>query len=871
MATTWRKIIVSGSNAELADLSVSGKLSVTGSVYANLTQDSSGNKKVVIFDESTKQLFYTSSAAGGAGGIFVSKDAGAFYATDNTLVVSGSTLKTSPTDDSLKRIPASNTNSKYAFIVSESAYFANHNVGHPNSLSWQQNLDNTIFNSYDANTDVSQILRTIVGVISASNPALVESPLPNSTSFSSTAATYTGTGGTIKTSDWQYAYVPASSNALYPRIQPVKYLLAKGFCSGDGNPLFDNVSTVWQTTAHTFRPTFGSTPSWYFDAGGAGEGVTFIGRVSQSFSDNSAVEQPNANTSTYTTSSRVYISTTTSGDGVFIRDIVTGTPTVIPSQYQESYFTGIASLDARKWTDGTSYSGTSVASNANAISSSGWYRWHDITTGFASKSNAADSEVIGGSLATLSTTYRFITPLTVADIQTIQPQSPTGYVYDGQDYQIGWHLQAESRSLSGAPYLNGAKYGNAVNIEIPHIFAPLYYSTTSNTTLAYVDVTESEGFVISSSDAGRKVIVNSGQLQEGSYLIQSNRNEIFQIAYPLTPDVEYTASIGSGDTYCIGTLNNDVTYNVDHTNAVERYPADANTYFTVRGQFRAWHDGAPDTAYTRNVPFHTAGTYGHPAASGSMLYWIYNSTPGSGQGESATATRFRAETNRLQVQGKTIAQAVASTWDSNDRLALGADGDLQYKAGSTYGWLVNPEHGAGSTGVNTNGGYGYWYPTGSYSNGQYKWALHKFDFGLGSGASYNNLTITTNGDSDFSDLVAWDNTTTNKYSIGVIFSKQLDDAGNPRIFDVSGTGTFDPSLDGQSANTPNINPFNETVDIKKLWASRSTGTNTITLGLSAPAGQVISNSGTDYSEIYILIRYKGSPNDTLRQISVSGT
>jgi len=870
MATTWRKIIVSGSNAELADLSVSGKLSVTGSVYANLTEDASGNKKVVIFDESTKQLFYTSSAAGGAGGIFVSKDGGVYYATDNTLVVSGSTLQTSPTDDATKQLGASNANSKYAFIVSESAYFANHNVGHPNSLSWQANLDNTIFNSYDANTDVSQILRTIVGVISASNPALVESPLPNSTSFSSTAAIFTGTGGSNDTSDWENAYVPASAASIsYPRIKPVNYLLAKGFCSGDGNPLFDTVTTVYQTTAHTFRPLFGSSPSWYFDAGGAGEGVTFIGRVSQSFSDNASVEQPDANTSTYTTSSRVYISTTTSGDGVFVRDIVTGTPTVIPSQYQESYYTSIASLDARKWTDGTSYSGTSVASNANAISSSGYYRWHDITAGFASKSSAADTEVIGGSLATINTSYRFITPLTVSDIQTIQPQNPTGTATN--ESLIALAFAAESRSLSGAPYLNGASYVNGADIRIPHIFAPLYYSTTSDSTLAYVDVTESEGFVISSSDAGRKVIVNSGQLQAGSRVVTSLGSELSQGDLPATPDVQYTASIGNGDSYAIGTLNNDVTYNVDHTNAVEQYPADANTYFTVRGRFRAWHDGAYDNAYTLNRSFHTAGTFGQPADSGSLLYWIYNSTPGSGQGESATATRFRAETNRLQVQGNTIATAVASTWDSDDRLALGADGDLQYKAGSTYGWLVNPEHGAGSTGVNTAGGYGYWYPTGSYSAGQYKWAVQKFDFGLGSGASYSSLTITTNGDSNFSDLVTWDTTTNNKYSIGVIFSKQLDDAGNPRIFDVAGTGTYDPSLDGQSANTAGINPFNEAVDIKKLWSSRSTGTNTITLGLNAPASQVISNSGTDYSEIYVVIRYKGAPSNTLRAISVSGS
>jgi len=873
MATTWRKIIVSGSNAELADLSVSGKLSVTGSLYAELTEDSSGTAKVVIYDENSKRLFITSSGAGGGGGIFVSKDGGDYYAADETLVVSGSSLKTSPTDNALKQLPASNANSKYAFIVSESAYFANHNVGHPNSLSWQSNLDNTIFNSYDSNTDVSQILRTIVGVISASNElnALVTSPSPNATPWSTTTVSYLNDSAADDTSDWTNAYVPATAASItFPRIAPVNYLLAKGFCSGEGNPLFDEVTTVYQKTTFTRRPLWVSNPSDYFDAGGAGEGVTFIGKATQSFSDNQSVTDPNESTGTYTTHSYVYATSTADTAPLYVRNIATGTPTVIPAQYQEAKYGQITSLDARKWTDGTNYSGISVASNNNAISSSGYYRWYDYKLGFASKSNATESELIGGSLQTgFATSTRFYTPLTKADITSIQSQNATGTATN--ELLIATQTAAESRSLSGAPYLNGASYLNGGAIRIPHIFAPLFYSTTSDTTLAYVDTTKSAPFAISSSDAGYKVIVNSGQLQVGSQVVTSLGSALGQGSLPLVPDVQYTASIGTNDTYAIGTLNNDVTYNVDHTNAVERYPTDAYTYFTVRGRYLPWNTGNATNAYTLDRLFHTAGTFGQPAASGSLLYWIYNSTPGISQGESETATRFRAETNRLQIQGNTIDQAVASTWDPEDRLTLGADGDLQYKAGDTYGWLVNPEHGAGSTGVNTDGGYGYWYPTGSYSNGHYKWAMQKFDFGLGSGASYSSLTITTNGDSDFGDLVAWDSTTTNKYSIGVIFSKQLDDAGNPRIFDVSGTGTFDPSLDNQGAGTAGINPFNETVDIKKLWSSRSTGTNTITLALNAPAGQVISNSGTDYSEIYIVVRYKGAPNDTLRQISVSGS
>ena len=55
-------------------------------------------------------------------------------------------------------------------VVSQSAWAYNHNVGVPTSNAWGSNLPGSYFNNFTNNTDVSEVLRFIAGLLSASAP-----------------------------------------------------------------------------------------------------------------------------------------------------------------------------------------------------------------------------------------------------------------------------------------------------------------------------------------------------------------------------------------------------------------------------------------------------------------------------------------------------------------------------------------------------------------------------------------------------------------------------------------------------------------------------------------------------------------------------
>ena len=52
--------------------------------------------------------------------------------------------------------------------VSQSIKAFNINAGNPTSNAWQTNLEGSYFNNFDSNTDVSEILRFVAGLLSSS-------------------------------------------------------------------------------------------------------------------------------------------------------------------------------------------------------------------------------------------------------------------------------------------------------------------------------------------------------------------------------------------------------------------------------------------------------------------------------------------------------------------------------------------------------------------------------------------------------------------------------------------------------------------------------------------------------------------------------
>ena len=159
-------------------------------------------------------------------------------------IITGSTLLGSPDTAPTETRAASSTNDNYALVVSQSAYFSNHNVGHPNNLAWQSNLAGSIFNNYDANTDVAEILRTFAGLISSSNSALVASPTALTTKYTG----YNSEAESLPSdsSDFDDVFLPIGFTE-----ENAAYLNLKGFNGGAGTSMFSEVANSNRRTGVT--------------------------------------------------------------------------------------------------------------------------------------------------------------------------------------------------------------------------------------------------------------------------------------------------------------------------------------------------------------------------------------------------------------------------------------------------------------------------------------------------------------------------------------------------------------------------------------------------------------------------------------------
>ena len=86
-----------------------------------------------------------------------------------------------------------------------------------------------------------------------------------------------------------------------------------------------------------------------------------------------------------------------------------------------------------------------------------------------------------------------------------------------------------------------------------------------------------------------------------------------------------------------------------------------------------------------------------------------------------------------------------------------------------------------------------------------------------------------------------------------------------KIFDaVKGNQSYGCSLNSQSTGANN--PFSDSVDVVGDFSSFSNSSGTLTLGLNNAGGQTINSSN---DKIWLLIRYKGTPSQTLERMTVS--
>jgi len=532
-------------------------------------------------------------------------------------------------------------------VVSQSINAYNINAGNPTSNPWQVNLTGSYFNNFTTQTDVSEILRFIAGLLSQSTP----DASPNTKTYS----TYTATAQNTTTGTVTAGSVPQTSTNT-----TVTYLTSKGFAN-TGSTIFNGIATIY--TAGNYGYTYtsvaaGSTvasssaDAQLFGLGSLSSGNATSFKVSGSFTfrfkDNSA------KTDTYTTASQSLITQTGTGStsGVSLAKILTVNPLVIPPAYQDGKYASVFT--------NTIYSGSAVA-----VSASGYYHI-SASISIASGSSAyttpisSSAEIFWSPLSTISTNISAQTPTTGST--TTAP------------------LTVVSRSLSGAPYLSGSTY--SLSSSFTNIFNPLYYAGAGVASLGTsgTGITQTSGTTTVSTAGGTVQTTNAVYDSTGTTARSSSQ-------IPFETDI-----IRLNGLYTFGSAN--IT-NIAQTST-------SISAFSVG--ITGLNKNGTATTYSSSLAYHTSGTFGQPVASGALAYNTRTQGTDSGTYTIAAAgsliANFTGETYRLQINDSLL----SGSYDSGSKFTTGSysvytlgSTDLQIKPGylvkpgGTYGyWLADP-------------------------------------------------------------------------------------------------------------------------------------------------------------------------------------
>ena len=266
--------------------------------------------------------------------------------------------------------------------------------GYPTSNPWKENLEGSFFNNFDNTTHVSEILRFMSGVMSHSLD--VADAAPNTFTFESVDTNENNLG----TTDSISGVLPTNYTGL--SNDTLNYLVTKGFVSV-GSTIFDGIS-VYHDNGGNYSIDFdsnkggssiisSSADSELFGLGGLTSGGATVFKVriraSQSFSDNASNSAPNASSNTFTTRSFLELSNSSfsTSDGLTIAKINTNVPAVIPAAFQDGKFVDVGGSSLTgSLTRRFSGSNASLVNDFSSVSSSGYYRFHDLKVGIATGS-----------------------------------------------------------------------------------------------------------------------------------------------------------------------------------------------------------------------------------------------------------------------------------------------------------------------------------------------------------------------------------------------------------------------------------------------------------------------------------------------------
>jgi hypothetical protein len=572
-----------------------------------------------------------------------------------SVVISASAAITAPT--AINQV-AIQSNNRYALLTSQSAYFYNHNAGYPTSNAWGSNLQGSYFNNFNANTDVSEILRFVAGLLSQSAP----DASPNTKTFGGITARNIAT--TPLSIDGRVPSESTNSNILY--------LQSKGFANS-GSASFFGLGTVYN--AATFAIDYSSS------AAGNGSGVSSSNDL-QLFGLGSKTDTVYISASTifkFYSSSNETLTTNTStsqalitlesenelDQGAIRRTISTANPTVIPSAYQDGRFTGSFS---------SSYN--PVTFTAASSGSTGWYHFTQSITIYTGSQTVAQ----GVNFTTASRVFRSAYLDSTFSANTITHIQTTA------------SLTAISRSLSGAPYLSQSTYLYICTSS--GVFNPLY--STQTTILS--TTTGSTGFLSRSFGSITCSINSDGTIGTANVVYSSSIATVAKVvnAYPSQNDViEISASFVLNPT-------------AGASGSAQTGFISANTGSFISSSAFGRNNGATGSGIFLN--YFTPGAFGQPAASGTMA--LYNRFQGYDGGDLADSSNtgsefFTGESFRIKITDNLLSGSylrgdkfVTGTFD----ISALASTDLQVKPG----YLVDP-----------GGQYRYWITGSATSNNKY--------------------------------------------------------------------------------------------------------------------------------------------------------
>ena len=496
-----------------------------------------------------------------------------------------------------KKVITSGSSAELASVTASSAISSsNINVGIPTSNNWQSSLNGSYFNNFTTQTNVSEILRFVAGLLSASAP----DASPNTKTLASISKTSTNNGtSTIA------GYVPQGYSAA-----DVTYIVGKGFAQ-TGSLLYTGL-TVYNNSAYANTYTSvaaGSTiVSSSVDAQLFGLGTITDANTPKTFyvsgTINWAHESASAGGVTITSQSQNLLSLAsfTTSAGLTVGKIPTANAAVIPAAYQDGKFAGIFST-------GLYNGGISLTS----VSSSGYYHM-SASIKIATGSSAYNS-------VNTSAERIFWAPIT-----TINSGLPTQTITVTN--KTSGSLAATSGSLSGAPYLRTATW--YVGSQINGVFNPLY---VANTTIA--SLTEADGFVTltAATNSGSSATINSSAQVSSTNTVFDSTATTRRAASTIPFETDIVKLSGSL-AFSAGAGGN--------SNVQALFASGLSTStFTVTST--GLNRSGASTTDTQVIAYHDAGAFGQPASSGSIAYFGFPTN----KTEIATSETFTDEANRI--------------------------------------------------------------------------------------------------------------------------------------------------------------------------------------------------------------------------------